>query len=176
MLKELLEWIKHIFIAFIIVFVIWIFGDITRVNGYSMNPTLNDNDILIMNNIVYKFNQPERGDIVIIRTDEHHKLWMKKHLVKRVIAIPNDTLLISDGKVYVNDNLLEENYINEEFTSGDINIVIPSGKIFVMGDNRNNSLDSRSELIGLVDYEDIKGKAIFRFYPLNRLTNFTKQE
>ena len=92
-----------------------------------------------------------------------------KDLVKRVIATEGDHLVIKDFKVYVNGNLVDEPYIQNQYTSGDIDIIIPENKIFTMGDNREKSLDSRYNEVGLVDEDDLMGKVSVRLYPLNRI-------
>ena len=90
-------------------------------------------------------------------------------LIKRVIAIPGDHLIIKDSKVYINGEVQNEPYIHNEYTSGDIDIIIPENKIFTMGDNREKSLDSRYDEVGLVDEDDLMGKVSVRLYPLNRI-------
>ena len=93
-----------------------------------------------------------------------------KSLIKRVIAVEGDSIEITNGEVFLNGEKLEENYINGSDTFGDIIIEkIPKGKVFVMGDNRGNSLDSRDSQIGLVDTKDIKGKAILKIYPFSKM-------
>src|SRR5690606_26058720 len=92
-----------------------------------------------------------------------------KKIVKRVIAVEGDSIMISEGKVYLNGKELKEEYVNGDLTNGSLYIEeIPKGKMFVMGDNRYVSLDSRDERIGLVDKEDIVGKVIFRIYPFSK--------
>lgn len=180
MKNEILDWIKSIVIALLLGFAITTFIGSTSVYGNSMNPTLSHGDFLIL----YNSSNVERGDIVILQTDieiDSQELsslnpiarWRAgkyKKLVKRVIATEGDSLIIQDGKVILNGQELNEDYINGNSTPGNVSIEkIPEGKVFVMGDNRGNSLDSRSSEIGLVDKEDIIGKAILRLYPLSKL-------
>jgi signal peptidase I len=183
MKKEIIEWIKAIIFALIIVGVLNIFITTTMVYSTSMYPTLIEKDLLILK----RTKNINRGDIVsfvseleINQSDINslniiQKLKAKegdnKSLIKRVIGIPGDSLLISDGKVYINGKLYDEEYLNS-MTSGDITInKIPEDKYFLMGDNRKVSLDSRSDLVGLVEGETIIGNVLFRLYPINRIGN-----
>ncbi|MBN2259028.1 MAG: signal peptidase I [Clostridiales bacterium] len=178
MLKEIIEWIKSIAFALVIVFIFNIFFGITTVYNTSMVPTLVEGNMLI----ITKISKIEFGDVVTFKTDitltqndietlsPIKRLFVSenttKNLIKRVIGLPGDKIEIRDGKVYVNNLKLEEPYINT-VTNGDILIEeIPAGKYFVMGDNRAVSLDSRSDFIGLIDEERIIGKAFFRFWPI----------
>ena len=92
-------------------------------------------------------------------------------LVKRIIGVAGDKVVIKDGKVYLNDKLLDETYLSEGMdTTGDVDIVVPEGKLFVLGDNREVSLDSRYEQVGLVDVNDVEGKVLVRLYPFNDIS------
>lgn len=132
---------------------------ITVVNGHSMDNTLYDGQRLVLNVRAYDNKEPEYKDIVVVERDD----LSVKYLIKRVIGTPGDKLVIKDNKLYINDELIYEDYIREEMVTDDLEVVIPEGKIFVMGDNRNESLDSRSiNVIGLIDYEEeVLGKAVF---------------
>ena len=180
MKKEILEWIKAILLALVLAFAITSFVSGTKVHGTSMNPTLEHEDFLI----VFKNKNIKPGDIVIVDTNleiserdleglnpiTKLKMGKTKSLIKRVIAVEGDSIEITNGEVFLNGEKLEENYINGSDTFGDIIIEkIPEGKVFVMGDNRGNSLDSRDSQIGLVDTKDIKGKAILKIYPFSKM-------
>lgn len=180
MKKEIIEWIKSLLLALVLGFIITSFVRGTRVYGSSMVPTLRHKDFLIVLNI----KNIERGDIVVVKTDlemepkdlsdlnfiNKWNIGKTKFLVKRVIAVEGDSLTINDGKVFLNGQELKEQYINGNETFGNIAIdEIPEGKIFVMGDNRGNSLDSRDERLGLVDIKDISGKVIFRVFPFSKI-------
>ena len=169
MRNTLVEWIKVILTAIVIAFIITQFIRPTLVRGESMYPTLAEDDYLIVNKISYKAKSPQYGDIVVFRTNLLQEDGTYKDLVKRVIATEGDHLVIKDFKVYVNGKVIEEPYIGEQYTSGDIDIIIPENKIFAMGDNREKSLDSRYDEVGLVDEEDLMGKVSVRLYPLNRI-------
>lgn len=167
--KEIIDWVKTIVVSLVLAFLIVQVVKPTIVSGESMYPTLNDKDYLILNRLSYKFGDIEREDIIVFKTDLKQDNGKEKDLIKRVIAIPGDHLVIKDSKVYLNGKLLEEEYIHNAYTSGDIDITIPDGKIFVMGDNRENSKDSRSEEVGLVDEDDILGEVMVRLLPLNEI-------
>lgn len=174
--KELWDWVQAIVIALVIAFLVKHFVfTLVQVDGDSMLPTLQDNNRLYVNRFMYT---PEKGDIVIFTPEDDPE----RPYIKRVIATEGDTVYVDfeTGDVYVNDEIIDEPYINEttRTTGSYINrlmqtgnysreqpIVVEEGKIFVMGDNRNRSRDSRE--IGQVDREDVIGGAVFRFWPLN---------
>ncbi len=133
----------------------------------SMLPTLQEGDNVFVYQFMYK---PKRGDIVIITQPND----MNHNLVKRVIATGGQTINIDAvaGKVYVDNEELDEPYILEPtYVAGNIKypFVVPEGTLFVMGDNRNVSLDSRSNRIGVIDERYIRGKVLFRIKPFNRI-------
>lgn len=178
MVKALLEWLKAILIAIVIVAIISVFFATTSVVSTSMYPSLKESNVLVL----YKKGQIKRGDIITFKSnllvskeerdslDFIKRLFIKegdkKFLVKRVIALPGEKLEIRDGKVFINGLLLDESKYVYAPTVSDIKIdSLPENKYFVMGDNRENSLDSRSSTIGLVDKKDITGRALFRIYP-----------
>lgn len=163
--REAAYWIGAILTAAAITFVL--FGLVIRfilVDGSSMEPTLSDGDHLVMYCLGYT---PESGDIVILSD----KTGLEIPLVKRVIAVGGQTLDISpEGKVSVDGETLYEPYAVEqmkEIGDYDYPLTIPEGKVFVMGDNRNHSTDSRSKKIGLVDADQVLGKVVFRLFPLD---------
>ena len=167
--KEIIDWIKTIAISLVLAFLIVQVIKPTIVSGESMYPTLNDRDYLILNRLSYKFGEMERGDIIVFKTNLKQDNGKEKDLIKRVIAIPGDHLVIENSKVYINDELIDEPYIHNAYTSGDVDIVIPENKIFAMGDNRENSKDSRSEDVGLVDENDILGEVMVRLLPISNI-------
>ncbi|MDO4794062.1 MAG: signal peptidase I, partial [Filifactor alocis] len=173
MKKELIEWIKVIVIAGILAVAITHFIKPTIVKGVSMYPTLQPNDYLIMNRVAYKNKPIEYLDVIVFESDillNESDPESKKDLVKRVIGLPGDHILIKDGDVYRNDEKLEEPYIKDGVTDRDIEADVPEGHVFVMGDNRLNSSDSRDEDVGMVDEKVIIGKVIIRLFPFNKIT------
>ena len=167
--SDIKEWIQAILIAIVVSMFIRVFlFETTLVYGKSMESTLHDRDRVIINKLVYRFGLPDRGDIVVFKNPDN----MEENYVKRVIALPGDTIEIVDGEVYVNGEVLDEPYINEP-TKGDFpKAVVPDGTIFVMGDNRNHSQDSRNPSVGFVPIENVIGKAQLRIWPLNEWTIF----
>jgi signal peptidase I len=141
---------------------------VARVDGLSMAPTLEDHDRLIVNKLVYELGDPRPGDIVML----YYPLNPEKMFVKRVIAREGDTVRIVDGRVYVNDVPLRDDYVPLEFRSHDDwgPQVIQQGYYFVMGDHRNNSSDSRHW--GPVPKKYIVGKVKVRWWPLQEVKIF----
>jgi signal peptidase I len=136
---------------------------VARVDGQSMAPTLEDHDRLIVNKLVYEVGEPRPGDIVML----YYPVNPEKMFVKRVIAKEGDTVRIVDGRVYVNDEPLHDDYVPAEFRSHDDwgPQVIQQGYYFVMGDHRNNSSDSRHW--GFVPKKYIVGKVKVRWWPIS---------
>ena len=158
------EWLDSFVFAIILILLIFVFAvRVVGVNGDSMNPTLNDGDWLTVSAINTDY---ERGDIVVITQPNA----LNEPLIKRVIAVGGDTVDIdfNTNEVIVNGEVLDEPYIKAPTSSrGDFSqpIRIPEGYVFVMGDNRNNSLDSRFNSIGIIDERYILGVANVRLYP-----------
>ena len=161
--EELTAWLKTLVSAAVYAILIVTFGfQVARVEGQSMAPTLEDQDRLIVNKLVYRIGDPRRGDIVML----YYPLNPDKSFVKRVIAEEGDTVRIVDGRVYVNDIPLKDDYVASEYRSHDDwgPQVIPEGYYFVMGDHRNNSSDSRHW--GFVPKKYIIGKVQVRWWPV----------
>ena len=169
--NSIIEWVKVFGLAIVLAFVITLFIKPTLVSGDSMLPTLHENDYLIINKIGYKIGEPKNGDVIFFKSDLEKNDGTTKDLVKRIIGVAGDKVVIKDGKVYLNDKLLDETYLSEGMdTTGDVDIVVPEGKLFVLGDNREVSLDSRYEQVGLVDVNDVEGKVLVRLYPFNDIS------
>ena len=169
--EDLKEWLKDISISIICAAVILTFIKPTIVKEHSMENTLHENDYLFISRQAYTlFGDVKRGDIIIFPSQLKTSGGKAKTLIKRVIAIPGDTIAIVDQKVILNGEVLEEDYIKDGYTNTELEeMKIPAGKIFVMGDNRQNSSDSRSKSVGLVDIDSISGKAVFRLFPFSRI-------
>ncbi len=140
----------------------------------SMLPTLQINDRLIVDKLSYRFNIPQRGDIVVFSpTSTLEKQNFHDAFIKRVIGLPGDKVEVKGGRVYVNDQALRENYIEEDPQYQWGPQTVPTGAYLVLGDNRNNSYDSH--YWGFVPREKIIGRAIVRFWPPNRLGEITPE-
>lgn len=177
--SEFVEWIKSLLFALIVVVIMNLFITPSMVYSISMNPTLVEKDVVILN----KIDDIERGDIISFKSEmrlsenDIKKLNpiqqilvnrnKQKNLIKRVIGLPGDSILIEDSKVVVNGVVLSEDYLGSK-TIGNIYIEeIPSGEYFVMGDNRSHSMDSRD--IGTISVDKIIGKSVLRIYPINKI-------
>ena len=170
------EWIKDIGTAIILSAVILFFVRPTIVKESSMSNTLLNNDYVFVSRQSYTiFGEMKRGDIVVFKSNMTSANGARKLLVKRVIALPGDTISITGGKVYLNGEAIDEPYTKEGYTGTEMaEITIPEGRIFVMGDNRQNSSDSRSKSVGLVAFDDVVGKVVFRLYPFNKMGSVYK--
>jgi signal peptidase I len=155
----IVEYVKVIVITLIVTYLLLFFIQISRVEGSSMEPNYSDGNIVIVEKVFYKMGDPSYNDIVVIESHDQ----MDREYIKRVIGLGGDHLEIKDGKLYRNDTLVKEDYIDEAMISTDMVVDVPEGKVFVMGDNRNNSSDSRQ--LGYFDVEDdIIGKVIFTLF------------
>ena len=145
--STIIEWVKVFGLAIILAFVITLFIKPTLVRGDSMVPTLHENDYLIINRMVYRMGEPKNGDIIVFKSDLEATDGTNKDLVKR------------------------EPYLSEGMdTEGEMEVTVPKGKLFVLGDNREVSLDSRYDKVGLVDVSDVEGKVFVRLYPFNDIS------
>lgn len=169
--KIVLEWVKTFVYPIIIALLILMVIRPTVVREYSMYPTVNEGDYMIIYKLAYRFGKkPEYKDIIVFESDLKLDETHNKYLIKRVIGTPGDTVEIFDGVVYLNGEALSEPYINGDTTTGMVEeTVIPDGKYFVMGDNRPVSADSRNPSVGLVDEDRIMGKVVLRLFPFRQI-------
>lgn len=167
MKKEIFHLLFYIILVFLTTFVIINYvGQRTVVQGQSMENTLFDQDNLIIDKLSYHFVNPKRFDIIVfpIKTN-------KKYYIKRVIGLPGETVQITDGNIYINSELLEEDYGKEVMNfsgTASVPITLNEDEYFVLGDNRNHSSDSRDPVVGVIDKGRIIGKAWVRIFPFNR--------
>ncbi len=125
-----------------------------------MEPTYHNGNIVLVDKIFYKRDKPSHDDIVVV---DYHVAEGEDQIIKRVVGIPGDYIECKDNKLYRNGKLLKEDYIKEPMVWKDFAYNIPKGKIFIMGDNRNNSVDSR--MIGTIDFdEEVIGRVFFKVF------------
>lgn len=160
--------IQYTITIIVVIFICVYMVSLQQVVGSSMNSTLKDGDITLLNKFGYHFFEIKRNDIVSIDYND------TKYLVKRIIGLPGEKIEYKDNILYVNDIGYYEKFLNEGTTTKDFSIkdlgydVIPEHMYLVLGDNREDSLDSRE--IGLIKEEDIEGKVFLRIWPLNKIT------
>lgn len=187
--REILEWIIYFIGAVLVASLLQSqLYALTTVHQSSMQNTLSEGHTLIIDKVSYHFSKPQKGDIVVFVRNENTKGFVNRYkvflkdielrfqksfrtnrLIKRVIAVEGDTVDIRDGLVYINGELLNEPYVKGYTPKMELEcpFIVPEGQIFVMGDNRENSLDSRS--FGPVSINSVEGKAIFRVYPFSQI-------
>lgn len=162
------ELIKDIVIALAIVIAITAVVKPTIVKEHSMEPTLYENNYLLINKMAYKVGDEKQGDIIVFKSSLEDESGNAKLLIKRIIGLPGDKVTITDGEVYINDIQIHENYLNDGTTTGEVlDYIVPENHFFVMGDNRLVSIDSRDPDVGCVHEDAIMGKAFVRLYPVS---------
>ncbi len=166
MTKETFAVVKYIAISLLIaVFIINFVFQIVTVNGESMVPTVQNNDKLIIEKVSYRITAAKRNDIVVIK----YPADISQRIIKRVIAVAGDKVKINNNILYINDEIINEHYKNENFMEDYDEALVPQDSIFVLGDNRNFSKDSRSSDVGFVKLNLLEGKAVIRLYPFNKM-------
>lgn len=150
-------------------------GQRTQVTGASMEPALSDGDNLIVDKISYRMGEPERFDIIVFPYRQEEDTYF----IKRIIGMPGETVRIdAEGLIYINGERLRESYGKEVMKNPGIaetELIIGADEYFVLGDNRNDSLDSREEKVGLIERENIIGKAWIRIYPFDKIGSVRHQ-
>lgn len=161
--REYLETIAGaLFLAvFIMVFVARAF----TVDGPSMLPTLHSGERLLIDKVTYRVRPPKRGDVVVFR----YPADPKHYFIKRVVGVAGDLVQIEGGKVRVNGVEIDEPYLDAPMLGRNRSFSVPEGHYFVLGDNRNNSQDSRSPMVGYVPRSHIIGRALLRYWPVDRI-------
>jgi signal peptidase I len=166
--KNVLIWARDVGIALLFVLIVMQFFRPTIVRGPSMLDTLYPNDYIFLSKQAYTFGEVKRGDVVVFRSELTDENDGKKNLIKRVIGLPGDTVAIHDGSVFRNGAALDEPYTRDGRTDGEMDaVIVPDGEFFLMGDNRQQSRDSRDPTVGFVSEKDMVGKAVFKLFPFN---------
>lgn len=169
-LRELGGWILYILIIIGLTYLIITFvGQRTRVSGSSMETTLHNGDNLIVDKLSYRFRDPKRYDIIVFP----YKYEENTYYIKRIIGMPGETLQIKDGYVYIDGEKLTSdiygNELIEDPQTAEEPVTLGEDEYFVMGDNRNHSMDSRDPSVGVLKKSDLMGRAWVRIYPFNNV-------
>jgi signal peptidase I len=162
---ELQSWLRDIFLAFGLALIIIVFlYQPVKVEGTSMAPLLDDQQRIFINKFVYEFEPIRRGDVVVF----WYPLDRSKSFIKRVVALPGETVEIRQGRVFVNGEALDEPYVPQGFADSNsfAPMRVPDNQYFVLGDHRNSSNDSR--VFGTVHIQFVYGKAVFAYWPFER--------
>lgn len=174
-LKKVLEFVMDIletvtFVGSLFIVVYLFILQPNEVRGQSMDTTFRDGEYILTSKLAYKLGEPTRGDVIVFKSPDNDEV----DFIKRVIGLPGDTVKILDGYVYVNDKKLTENYIQHPtnpleggFLLEGEEVIVPEGHLFVMGDNRPRSSDSRA--FGPIPTQSIIGRVFFRYFPTQRL-------
>lgn len=165
---EIFIWVAQIAaVIFVAYFIIYYAVEKTDMIGASMESTLNDGDSILINKFSYQFTDPKRFDVIVFKQSGREHGYYN---IKRIIGLPGETLLLKDDKIYINDEVVEE-FVQVDamanYGLGEEEIVLEENEYFVLGDNRNNSEDSRFASIGNILSDEIIGKASLRLSPFN---------
>ena len=168
-IKELSGWLLYIVLIIALTWTVVTFvGQRTEVSGSSMETTLSDKDQLIVDKMTYRFRDPKRYDIVVFP----YQYQDNTYYIKRIIGLPGETVQILSGMVYIDGMRLDEHYGNEIMENPGIAegpLTLGEDEYFVLGDNRNNSSDSRASDVGLIHRKDLIGRAWIRVWPLSQI-------
>ena len=166
----ILSWIVQIVIVCFVAFVlVWFWGQRVSNTGSSMQPALNNGDIVLVDRIIYNASRPDRFDVIVFKPNGNEN---SNYYIKRIIGLPGETVQIKDGYVYVNGEELEELIHVTEVADPGLaveEIKLAGDEYFVLGDNRNHSSDSRDPSVGVLTREDLIGRAWVRIYPFSEM-------
>jgi len=153
-------------------FIMTFVGRAFTVEGPSMLPTLHSGERLVVERVTYLFRPPRRGEVIVFR----YPLNPRDFFVKRVVGLPGDRVAIREGLLWINGQPVHEEYVTTRAVHAFPEVKVPEGHYFVMGDNRNNSEDSRDPRVGFIPRELIVGRAIWRYWPAERIAVLTPPE
>ena len=168
--RSLIGWLLYLLVIIGLAYLIVTFvGQRTKVSGPSMQNTLHNGDNLIVDKITYRFHEPNRFDVIVFP----YQYTANTYYIKRVIGLPGETVMIDAlGNIYINGELLSESYGKEAIKDPGMaanSIYLGSDEYFVLGDNRNNSSDSRDPSVGLIKRDQIIGRAWLRIFPFDKI-------
>lgn len=167
--RELGGWILYILLIIGLTYLIITFiGQRTKVEGHSMEPTLSDGDNLIVDKLSYRFHDPERFDVIVFPYQHAENTYY----IKRIIGLPGETVQVKDGYAYIDGQKLDENFGKELMEDPGIAstpLKLGEDEYFVLGDNRNHSMDSRNSSVGVLTRKQLIGRAWVRIYPFNKM-------
>lgn len=165
---DILETIVFVGSLFIVIYLFILQPN--QIRGASMEPTFESGDYIFTSKITYRFRKQERGDVIVFRSPRNPDI----EFIKRIIGLPGDKIMVKSEEIYVNDRQLQENYISAKtplweggFIKDGEEMIVPAGKLYVMGDNRPRSSDSRE--FGFVDIDSIIGQVFYRYFPTDKL-------
>ena len=167
--RELLEWGVSILLAIVLAVGVhtWV-GQLVLVDGPSMEPTLFTGERVLVGKLEYWFQKPKRGDIVLVRYP-----GSRFDFIKRVVAVGGETVAVANGLTLINGKPLDEPYVQHPLFADLAPVTVPEGNVFVMGDNRANSTDSREQAIGPIPLENVVGRAYWLVWPLAKAEKLT---
>lgn len=168
-MKEVKEWLQSLLFSVLVVGLLMIFIQPTLVKGDSMFPTIQENNYLVIEKVSYWFRAPAYGEVIVFKSHLPENSFKNKDLIKRVIGLPGDSIIIKGGLVTRNGTILQEPYIAEPYTFGDIAVTVPDDSVFILGDNRAVSRDSRDPAVGFVAMKSIRGKILLRLFPFHEM-------
>ncbi len=167
LMYEILDWVVYIIIVVVsTTLLVNYVAQRTQVSGSSMEPMLQSGDNLIVDKLSYRFKDPERFDIIVFP----YKYEENTYYIKRIIGLPGESVQIIDHEIYIDGEVLEEDYGREPMEYAGLaveKIILGSDEYFVLGDNRNNSSDSRDPSVGVLTRDDLLGRAWLRLWPLS---------
>ena len=158
---------KIILVCLLALVIVFYFGRQVKNSGDSMRPAVLDGDIVLVNRMIYDASKPKRGDIIVFKPNGNENA---RSYIKRIIGLPGETVQIVDGYVYIDGQKLDEHYGNEVMENPGIAeepLVLGDDEYFVLGDNRNNSQDSRAANVGLIHRDELLGRAWVRIWPFS---------
>lgn len=165
---DILETVVFIGSLFIVIYLFILTPN--QVKGASMEPTFKSGDYILTSRVTYKMRPPQRGDVVVFHSPKNPDI----EYIKRIVGLPGDKLLVEDSNIFINGKLLQENYIAARtnlwdggFIKNGVLYTIPDGELFVMGDNRPRSSDSRE--FGPISIESVIGQVFFRYFPSDKI-------